>query len=167
MLGSRPCQLSDIMIQIDRSFQLSIELSDLKLQMLGSHQLQNASTAVCTALCLCDQGWNISEESIRAGLENTCLIGRSQFLSSKESKALGLPGATVLLDGAHTKESAKALVDTIQMSFPEARLGLVVAMATDKDHTAFAREFLSSMLPVLRVLLTAILTLLCLSAWRF
>lgn len=43
---------------------------------------------------------------------------------------------------AHTKDSAKALVDTIQMAFPEARLALVVAMASDKDHIGFAREFL-------------------------
>ncbi|MEI4872658.1 hypothetical protein Q8G47_28435, partial [Klebsiella pneumoniae] len=40
-------------------------------------------------------------------------------------------------------ESAKALADTIQMTFPKARLILVVAMASDKDHLAFARELLS------------------------
>lgn len=43
---------------------------------------------------------------------------------------------------AHTKDSAKALVDTIQMAFPEARLALVIAMASDKNHVDFAREFL-------------------------
>lgn len=44
---------------------------------------------------------------------------------------------------AHTKDSAKALVETIDMAFPGARLALVVAMASDKDHVGFAREFLS------------------------
>jgi hypothetical protein len=29
------------------------------------------------------------------------------------------------------------------MAFPDARVALVVAMASDKDHLAFAREFLS------------------------
>lgn len=29
------------------------------------------------------------------------------------------------------------------MTFPRARLALVVAMASDKDHVGFAREFLS------------------------
>lgn len=33
-----------------------IELFDVKLSMLGSHQLQNAATATCAALCLRDQG---------------------------------------------------------------------------------------------------------------
>ncbi|KAK9292440.1 hypothetical protein L1049_020412 [Liquidambar formosana] len=111
--------------------------------MLGTHQLQNAATATCAALCLRDQGWKISDGSVRAGLEHTYLLGRSQFLTSKEAEALGLPGATILLDGAHTKESAKALADTIRTAFPEARLALVVAMASEKDHLAFARELLS------------------------
>ncbi|KAJ8747946.1 hypothetical protein K2173_001420 [Erythroxylum novogranatense] len=143
VLDGRPYQFSDISIKMERDFQLSIRLSDLKMHMLGSHQLQNASTATCIVLCLRDQGWRISDRSVRTGIENTCLIGRCQFLSFKESEALGLPGATILLDGAHTKESAKALMDTIRMSFPEAKLGFVVAMASDKDHLAFAKEVLS------------------------
>ncbi|GAV66233.1 Mur_ligase_M domain-containing protein [Cephalotus follicularis] len=143
MLNDRPCQSCDIMIQVERDRELLLKLNDVNLRMLGSHQLQNAVTAACAALCLQDQGWRISVESIRAGLENTYLLGRSQFLTSKEAEALGLPGATILLDGAHTKDSAKALVDMIQMTFPQARLVLVVAMASDKDHLAFAREFLS------------------------
>ncbi|XP_065868593.1 dihydrofolate synthetase-like isoform X2 [Euphorbia lathyris] len=133
-LGSfsgRPCQLCDIIIQVRKDFQLFIELSDIKMRMIGSHQLQNAATAACAALCLRSQG-----------LENTYLLGRSQFLASKEAELLGLPGATILLDGAHTKESAKALMDTIHMTFPDAQLVLVVAMASDKDHVAFAKEFL-------------------------
>ncbi|XP_038686567.1 dihydrofolate synthetase isoform X2 [Tripterygium wilfordii] len=132
----KPCQSFDIKIQ-------HVELDDVKLSMLGSHQLRNAATATLAALCLRDQGWKMSDGSIRAGLENTSLPGRSQFLSSKDAEDLGLPGATILLDGAHTRESAKALVDTIRMTFPEARLALVVAMASDKDHLGFAREFLS------------------------
>ncbi|KAK7809470.1 dihydrofolate synthetase [Quercus suber] len=49
----------------------------------------------------------------------------------------------VLLDVAHTKESANALVKRIKMTFGVAPLALVVAMASDKDHIGFAREFLS------------------------
>jgi len=44
---------------------------------------------------------------------------------------------------AHTKESAKALMNTIKTAFPKARLVFVVAMASDKDHVGFAREILS------------------------
>lgn len=44
-------------------------------------------------------GWKVSDGSIRLGLERTCLLGRSQFLTSEEAAALGLHGATILLDG--------------------------------------------------------------------
>lgn len=44
-------------------------------------------------------GWRISDGSIRTGLQQTHLLGRSQFLTSKEAQALGLSGATILLDG--------------------------------------------------------------------
>lgn len=143
MLNGRPCQSCDLVIQVERDFKLFLELLDVKLCMLGSHQLQNAATASCAALCLRNLGWRISDGSIRAGLEHTFLLGRSQFLTSKETEALGLHGATVLLDGAHTKESANALVKTIRMTFQEAPLALVVGMASDKDHVGFAKEFLS------------------------
>ncbi|KAE8736409.1 Folylpolyglutamate synthetase family protein isoform 2 [Hibiscus syriacus] len=120
MFKGRPSQCCDLVIELDLDSQLSIELHDLNLSMLGTHQLQNAVTATCAALCLRNQGWIISDGSIRAGLENTFVPGRSQFLASKEAEKLGLSGSTVLLDGA-----------------------VVVAMASDKDQLAFAKEFLS------------------------
>ncbi|KAL8519214.1 hypothetical protein ACS0TY_010233 [Phlomoides rotata] len=138
-----PRQLCDILLLFERDLHVFIELFDLQLRLLGAHQLQNAVTATCTALILREQGWKLSDTSIRAGLECAYLVGRSQFLTSKEADMLGLPGATILLDGAHTKESAQALVDMIKMTFPVARLVLVVAMANDKDHLGFSRVLLS------------------------
>ncbi|GFP91324.1 folylpolyglutamate synthase [Phtheirospermum japonicum] len=139
-----PHQLCDILLLIERDIRMFIELFDVRLHLLGSHQLQNAATATCAALCLRDQGWNISDASISAGLESACLLGRSQFLTSKEAEKLGLPGTTILLDGAHTNESAQALMNMIKSAFPESRLVLVVAMANDKDHLGFARVLLSA-----------------------
>lgn len=88
-LYGKPCQSCDIVIQIEKDFQLVctcgvgfllfcflvvdmfryymdmnlhlvlmqfIELFDVRLSMLGSHQLQNAVTATCASLCLRDQG---------------------------------------------------------------------------------------------------------------
>ncbi|XP_020210548.1 dihydrofolate synthetase isoform X1 [Cajanus cajan] len=153
ILNGRPCQICDIAIQVGKDLKMSCELLDVKLLMLGDHQLQNATTATCVALCLRNLGWSISDESIRSGLEHTYLLGRSQFLTSEEAEVLGLSGATVLLDGAHTKESAKALMNTLRMAFPKARLVFVVAMASDKDRVGFAREILSG-LHVETVLLT-------------
>ncbi|GJZ15670.1 dihydrofolate synthetase [Tanacetum coccineum] len=142
-VSDSPCQVCDIILDIERDLRMSIELYDVKLRLLGLHQLQNAVTATCAALCLRDQGWRISDASVRTGLEQTQLLGRSQLLTSVEVEALEVPGATILLDGAHTKESAKALADMIKITYPKARLAFVVAMASDKDHQAFARELLA------------------------
>ncbi|XP_073129992.1 dihydrofolate synthetase isoform X2 [Henckelia pumila] len=138
-----PRQLCDMVLQIKRDLCVFVELFDVKLRLLGSHQLQNAATATCAALCIRDQGWALSDASIRTGLEGAFLLGRGQFLTSKEAEVLGLPGAAVLLDGAHTKDSAQALANVIKTTFPEARLVFVVAMAKDKDHLGFATELLS------------------------
>ncbi|XP_072053664.1 dihydrofolate synthetase isoform X2 [Arachis hypogaea] len=99
VLNGKPCQICDIVIEVAKDLNLSCKLHDVKLQMLGSHQLQNAATATCVVLCLRNLGWRISDESIRLGLESTYLLGRSQFLTSQEAEALGLTGATILLDG--------------------------------------------------------------------
>lgn len=73
---------------------------------------------------------------------------------------------SVLSFSAHTKDSAKALVDTIHMAFPEARLALVVAMANDKDHLAFAREFLSGIFCSYLAFALKILPLVVVSAFK-
>jgi len=44
------------------------------------------------------------------------------------------PPTLVVLDGAHTPESAAALARTVRATFPDAAIALVVAMAGDKDH---------------------------------
>ncbi|KAI4297549.1 hypothetical protein L6164_037434 [Bauhinia variegata] len=89
--NGRPCQSCDIAIQVQKDLKL--------LRMIGYYQLQNAATAILLALYLRNLGWRILDESIRFGLEDTCLLGRSQFLTCRESELLGLAGSTILLYG--------------------------------------------------------------------
>ncbi|THU53531.1 hypothetical protein C4D60_Mb10t15380 [Musa balbisiana] len=119
-----------------------ITLPNVNLHLLGAHQLQNAVTATCTALCLRDQ-------------EKTRLLGRSQFLTQMEVSSIGLSGTTILIDGAHTEASAKGLAEVIRMVQPDGVLAFLVAMASDKDHLAFARQLLSGRRPEL-ILLTEV-----------
>uniref|UniRef100_A0A0E0MPS0 Uncharacterized protein n=1 Tax=Oryza punctata TaxID=4537 RepID=A0A0E0MPS0_ORYPU len=175
----KPYQSCNIVIEISNDIPLFIELHDVKLQLLGDHQRQNAVTACCTALCLRELGsktirmpsclskffmddliasievyllqrvgWDISDTSIQAGLEKTQLPGRSQFLTKEETSVLGLDGtSSVLVDGAHTEASAKALSDVIKTVQPRGPLALVVGMANDKEHLAFAEQLLSGPRP--------------------
>uniref|UniRef100_A0A1D1ZIP6 Folylpolyglutamate synthase n=1 Tax=Anthurium amnicola TaxID=1678845 RepID=A0A1D1ZIP6_9ARAE len=56
LVDGKPCQFCDICIQVKTDLELFIELSNIKLRMLGHHQLQNAITATCASLCLRNQG---------------------------------------------------------------------------------------------------------------
>ncbi|XP_020251466.1 dihydrofolate synthetase isoform X2 [Asparagus officinalis] len=150
-----PYQTSDIRIQGRENLEMFVDLPDVKLRMLGNHQLQNAVTATCTALCLRNQGFKISDKSIRAGLEQTTLPGRNQFLTRMEAETLGVSEASILIDGAHTEASAEGLSDVIRMTCPDGMFAFVVAMATDKDHLAFARKILTGPRPEI-VLLTEV-----------
>lgn len=44
-------------------------------------------------------GWKITDESIRAGITQTYVPGRSQILTYEETVALDLAESTILLDG--------------------------------------------------------------------
>ncbi|KAL3690485.1 hypothetical protein R1sor_016794 [Riccia sorocarpa] len=126
-------------------------MRDIKLTALGVHQMDNASTAIQTSLCLRGEELDIPDESIRLGLESTRIMGRFQIATPSEANALGSDGATVILDGAHTEGSAAALGDTLRRMFSGSCLVLVVAMASDKDHLAFARALLKGANPRLVV----------------
>uniref|UniRef100_A0A0D9Y1K6 Mur ligase central domain-containing protein n=1 Tax=Leersia perrieri TaxID=77586 RepID=A0A0D9Y1K6_9ORYZ len=104
----KPYQSCDIVVEIKKDIPLFIELHDVKLQLLGDHQRQNALTACCTALCL-----------------------------------------------PHTEASAKALSDVIKTVKPRGPLALVVGMANDKEHFAFAEQLLSGPRPDIVLLMEA------------
>ncbi|KAI5074185.1 hypothetical protein GOP47_0010146 [Adiantum capillus-veneris] len=101
-----------------------LDKKSLQLRMLGPHQLNNALTAICTILCIRDQGWRIKEDAIWSGLERTFTLGRFQVMPKAESIRLGCDLSTLVLDGA-----------------------LVIAMASDKDHHGFCQELLQGSAP--------------------
>ncbi|MDE0021880.1 MAG: Mur ligase family protein [Candidatus Poribacteria bacterium] len=107
-------------------------LEGLRLRMLGAHQVENAAAAVAAALALRREGWQIPLEAMRRGLEETRLHGRFQT-------AQALDGRTLVLDAAHTPESAAALSCLLRELYSDRRVGLMVGMAADKDAAAFAR----------------------------
>lgn len=111
---------------------------DVSLKMLGGHQLDNAAAAIAAAACLKRQGFaKITLPAVVQGLEEATLPGRFQLcrLQTRES-ATGEPleAPFVVLDGAHTADSAAALVDTIEAAFPGTPVAVVLAMAADKPH---------------------------------
>jgi len=114
-----------------------ISFSDLRLRLLGDHQLDNASCAIAAALELERLGFKkISDSSIRQGLENVVWPGRFEIVQRDP---------LVILDSAKDLEAMKALRANIEMYSQSIRaqnsigggnrkLVLVVSISSDKNY---------------------------------
>jgi dihydrofolate synthase/folylpolyglutamate synthase len=82
-------------------------LDRLQLRLLGRHQQDNAAVTLAGIMLLRERGWNISDETIREALAELAVPCRVERLK--------LPnGPTVVVDGAHNKASAAALLESVQ-----------------------------------------------------
>lgn len=96
----------------------------LKISTMGEHQVANAAVAVAVTDLLREEGAVIPQETVRRGLKDATWPGRMQVVGQRP---------TVVLDGAHTIESARGLVRALREGFPYGRLILVFGIAVDKD----------------------------------
>jgi len=116
-----------------RSAAHDIDYPDLRLNLLGLHQVRNAALAVCGARLLRRAGFPLSDEAIRAGLSHTHWPARLQLL----------PGSpTILLDAAHNADGMRALTRTLRELFPDRRLKVVMALLNDKSVAKVLRTWL-------------------------
>lgn len=76
----------------------------LHLPLLGSHQVENALTAIETVRVLKDRGYQISWESMAEGLCSTVWHGRFEVLKRQP---------LVIVDGAHNEGAAERLAESI------------------------------------------------------
>jgi len=96
------------------------------LPLLGAHQIVNAATAVAALELL-----GIPKESIESGLACTRWPGRLQVLRRRPM---------LVVDGAHTGESAKKLKEALEQYFHFESLILIIGASADKDVSGVAAE---------------------------
>jgi dihydrofolate synthase/folylpolyglutamate synthase len=96
----------------------------LKINLLGSHQLINAATAIGTVELLRNFDIIISEDEIRRGLEKTYWPGRFEIVKKEPF---------IVLDGAQNVASAKALILVFNKVFGSTDKILVLGICKDKD----------------------------------
>lgn len=90
----------------------------LKLKMLGEKQAENAALAALAAKILFPE---IGELQIERGLSRASLVGRFEQRGK------------VILDGAHTPESVKQTLDTLNKLYPKQEHHLLFAVVEGKD----------------------------------
>ncbi len=121
--GNREGQ--DLMLRTDRA------TYKLRLPLLGRHQLSNAATAVLSLETLAAHGIEIDEAAMRRGLAALRWPGRIELLRQRP---------LVIVDGAHSRDSARALAQTVREELGLSEMTLVVGCSGDKDIKALAGE---------------------------
>lgn len=106
--------------------------SNIKIRMLGRHQIINAACAISLAETMIKFGFEISEKNIREGLEKSSWPGRIQILKKNP---------TVIVDVAHNIAGAKSLSENYNKLFNNSKTVLLVGISSDKDIDGILNEF--------------------------
>lgn len=107
-----------------------VSLPDVTISLRGTHQVQNAASAITAVVALAvKDSIDVPETAMRRALEQTFWPGRMELVP-------GTP--TVLLDGAHTQTAAKYLVESLHAHFPGQRFTMLFGVLKDKDMEGIA-----------------------------
>lgn len=102
------------------------DFHDLMIPLLGRHQIDNAAVAVGLAKAIEHKTrFKVHANSIRRGLMDVRWPGRMEKISDKPA---------VMLDGAHTVESMKQAVETLERHCHYDKLILIAGVSSDKNH---------------------------------
>lgn len=113
-----------------QSFNLSLPgrtYRDLRIRMLGPHQIDNAACAVAAVERLRRSGLEIPDDAVRTGLHAARWPARFEIVGQNP---------WVVIDGAHNPESALALSRTYAELFGDRRATVVLGVLGDKQADA-------------------------------
>ncbi len=102
---------------------------DLRIPLLGEHQVENAAVAVAAVEALADE--KITSGNIAAGLQKMHWPGRLQVLRREPR---------VVVDGAHNAYSMQRLGEALREYFEYDRLTLILGFGGDKDVAGMVDE---------------------------
>jgi dihydrofolate synthase/folylpolyglutamate synthase len=99
---------------------------NVRINMLGRYQADNACLALATIECLRNAGIIVDEAAVRRGLEQVRWEGRLELVARKPD---------IYLDGAHNPASAQKLAATVREMRPAyGRTILIIGILGDKDY---------------------------------
>lgn len=108
--------------------------TDMRVGMLGYHQIANAALATVACRRLQQLGFPVGEEHVREAIGSVRWPGRLELL--QESPFL-------LLDGAHNVQGAHALARALKQLFAGRRITLILGMMAEKQ----VDDVLAALLP--------------------
>lgn len=110
---------------------------DLRMQMLGIHQYENAAAAILAAEAFlgCFEWAAIQglDSCIRRGIYKTVWKGRMEILRDDPF---------LMVDGAHNSSGVRALKDSLIRLYPGERFHFIMGVMADKDYETMIEELL-------------------------
>ena len=106
----------------------------LRLPLIGEHQLENAATAVAATEALAERGARIAAEMISRGIASVNWPGRLQILRQKP---------WIIVDGAHNGDSMQRLVAAIGQYFTFDKATVIFGASSDKNIAGMVNELSS------------------------
>lgn len=105
--------------------------TDIQMPLIGRYQAENAATSICALELLRDYDIYVSDDDIHNGFSKIFWPGRFEVVRHNPA---------IVLDGAHNKASAVALVEVIKEIFPDRDCILILGVCHDKDIEGMAME---------------------------
>lgn len=126
-----------------------ITFEDLRISMLGEHQIENAICALAALNIIEERGdLKISLQAIYEGFYSARQIGRLEIMSPKDELKLNgfsqgaiLKEPVVIIDGAHNPDGARVLNRTIKALCKDRSVLMVTGMLADKDVSGILEQF--------------------------
>lgn len=106
---------------------------DFQPGILGSHQRENALSAVFAADQLRKKGYLISQEAAAEGIRRARWPGRMELVGRDPF---------FLVDGAHNEDGAKALAESLAELYPGEKFHFIMGVFADKDYKRMADAIL-------------------------
>ena len=103
----------------------SFTYDDIFLRLLGKYQVSNAITSLMAIESLKQSGYKIPQESVYRGLEKTNWAGRMEVIQENP---------TIIIDGAHNEESAKAFIASLQSLTQKPKVTMLIGVLKGKDY---------------------------------
>ena len=102
---------------------------NLEIPLAGACQIENAALAVEALEALKDLGYEIPERALQKGLAGTVWKGRFAVIAQNP---------LFILDGAHNRDAADRLRESIELYFPGRRLIYIMGVLADKEYDYIA-----------------------------
>jgi len=107
------------------------DYKNIKLPLLGKHQLKNAATVLALVDELIEKGWNISRDNIYRGIEKTVWQGRFEVVAHKP---------LFIVDGGHNPQCIEALLENVREYLGNRKLIVLTGVLADKDYEKMYAE---------------------------